>query len=344
MHRNDRILGILLLLHTSESVSAAAIAERFGVSTRTAYRDMDTLSQLGVPLYAERGRDGGFRLLEGYVMPPLMFSRNEAISLLVSLTLLDSLRAKPFPEELETATRKLLAAIPPRLRATLTEARHLIGFEATPPDIFHPEPETNEPAGADNEENQFLGDFFQAILDQRPVHLSYQSPYASQPRDVLLEPCGLFGDRDRWYLVGQTMGEAGYRLWRADRVRGLRPRSTPHPAPPRLFDVQTLLGRRWLQPAIHQWAREAPVKIRLTTRQAQRLQQDWYYRQAHYEHRAEDEVVMTFGEEDQAQVLALVRWLGPGAELLEPLAWRQVLQDELRQMTAAYSLAVISDP
>jgi predicted DNA-binding transcriptional regulator YafY len=77
----DRLLGILLILQSQRTTTAGALAHRFGVTTRTIYRDLDTLSALGVPLYGERGRKGGIRLLPGYFLPPLMLTREEAIAL-----------------------------------------------------------------------------------------------------------------------------------------------------------------------------------------------------------------------------------------------------------------------
>jgi predicted DNA-binding transcriptional regulator YafY len=112
MDRFQRVLGILLHLRSGKEVSAFDLAQRFGVSRRTIYRDMEMLSALGVPVYAERGHAGGFRLLEGYFLPPVMFSKGEAVSLLLSVTLLRSLRAKPFPADLVKAEKKLLAAMP----------------------------------------------------------------------------------------------------------------------------------------------------------------------------------------------------------------------------------------
>src|SRR5579859_7809866 len=140
MQRFDRILGILLFLRTKPSISAAELARHFAASTRTIYRDLETLSALGVPLYAERGRQGGVRLLPGYFLPPLMFTQQEAIALLFGLTLQKSLRVIPFPAESSMAERKLLAALPDSLRSLLAKAEHLVGFEETPADIFHPEP------------------------------------------------------------------------------------------------------------------------------------------------------------------------------------------------------------
>src|SRR5215467_12463781 len=111
MQRFNRILGILLFLRSGHLASASALARHFSLSTRTIYRDVEVLSALGVPLYAERGREGGFRLLEGYFLPPLMFTQGEAIALLVGLTLQRNLQATPFPTERELAERKLLAAL-----------------------------------------------------------------------------------------------------------------------------------------------------------------------------------------------------------------------------------------
>jgi predicted DNA-binding transcriptional regulator YafY len=85
-----------------------------------------------------------------------------------------------------------------------------------------------------------------------------------------------------------------------------------------------------------QWARSSPVRVRLSRAQAARLAEDWYFRFARFEEIAKDEVVMTYGENDPEKVFALVRWLGPGAELLEPVEWRARLGAELGAMAQAY--------
>src|SRR3954469_10782685 len=103
VNRLDRALGILLLLRSGAGISARELARRFEVSTRTIYRDIEALSALGVPVYAERGRGGGIRLLEGYFLPPVSFTQREALSLLLGVTLLGSLRGRPFAAEMETA-------------------------------------------------------------------------------------------------------------------------------------------------------------------------------------------------------------------------------------------------
>ena len=344
MQRFDRILGLLLFLRSKQSVSSAELARHFEVSVRTIYRDLETLSTLGVPLYAERGRQGGVRLLQGYFLPPLMFTQSEAIALLLGLTLQRSLRTVPFPTELEMAEKKLLAALPDALRSLLTKAEKLVGFEKTPNDIFHPEPASQEPPlsalpqeQAALHQSKTISTFFQAILDGNLVFMDYTSPYRTHTSEVLIEPLGLLWDRDRWYLVGkQVERKRPLGLWRADRVVQIKPRQ-PMVALQHEFDVREHLGRSWLKPAMEQWRHQAPVKIRLSGAQAERLQQDWYYRHAHFEQSAEGQMMMSFGEQNPTVVLELLRWLGPGAELIEPGVWREKMREELMQVLAYYN-------
>ncbi len=102
------------------------------------------------------------------------------------------------------------------------------------------------------------------------------------------------------------------------------------------FDVRGLLGRRWLRDAMDHWRQQTPVTIHLTRAQADRLRCDWYYHHAHFEQVDEETVVMTFGEDNRATVLELLRWLGPGAELLEPADWRRAMREDVRRMLASY--------
>jgi predicted DNA-binding transcriptional regulator YafY len=300
-------------------------------------------------VYAERGREGGFQLLEGYFLPPLMFTRGEAISLLLGLTLLRDLRAKPFPAEMALAEKKLLAALPDNLRSMLAQAEKMIGFEELPHDIFHPEPSAQERSAVDPVEEQghesaIISTFLQALLDRTLVLLHYHSPYRSTSHEYVAQPLGLFWDRDHWYLVGkQADQKRPSSIWRADRVLKIKAQLSRTAAARAEFDVRELLGRQWLQAAMAQWRRNAPVTIHLTVSQARHLQEDWYYRYACFEQITEDKVAMIFGESDRGVVMELLRWLGPDAELIEPRAWREVIRGELERMLVSYRVDAL-DP
>lgn len=335
MQRFERIIAILLYLRTSERISAQALADRLGVSRRTVYRDLDLLSGLGVPLYAERGRNGGIQLMPGYFLPPVTFTRDEAMSLVSGLALLGSLGALPFAADLDAARRKLLAAVPEDLRITLATAERVLGFETPPDDVFHPERALPARQHAGPPLPAILSRFAEAIFQRRAVHLRYRSPYREQASDIEATPLGMFWDRNRWYLAGVPVG-GDRALFRADRVQhiSLGNRVEPHPG----FDIRSLLGRGWLREAMADWAKESHiVQIAVTAEQRSRLAQDWYYGHMHYEETANGGAVLTFNDVDPDGVFALVRWLGPGAELLKPQHWRARLREQLLALATLYA-------
>lgn len=340
MNSLDRALGILLLLRGGRPVSAAELARRFEVSTRTIYRDIESLSCLGVPVDAEMGRRGGFCLREGFFLPPVTLGPEEAVSLLLGLILMRRLRVMPFPDEADYAERKLLAALPEDTRKLMERASRLIGFERVPSDLLHPErddPLARPRGDADAEEARVVGRFLRAILSRSRVRLRYRSPYrGGEEPDREVEPRGIVWDRDRWYLVGDVEIRPGEpRMWRSDRVVeiGNGPSMRPTQSD---FDVARLLDRKWLGKAMERWRTGSTVKVALRAEQAELLRRDWYYGQAAFDAMPDGRIAMSYAESDPELAAALVRWLGPGAELLEPSEWRPLVAKGLREMLDAH--------
>jgi hypothetical protein len=124
-------------------------------------------------------------------------------------------------------------------------------------------------------------------------------------------------------------------MWRSDRAVGARLGAALDADS--AFDLRQVLGRKWLRAAFAGWAVEAPVVLHLTHAQAERLRQDWYYGHAEYAELPDGKVRMGFGEDNPAVVLALLRWLGRGAVLIEPRAWRPLLRAELQTMLGEHA-------
>jgi predicted DNA-binding transcriptional regulator YafY len=337
MNRLDRTMGILLLLRGGRIVSATELSRRFEVSIRTVYRDIEVLSGLGVPIGADMGRTGGFSLREGYFLPPVTLGPEEATSLLLGLILMRRLRVMPFPKEADFAERKLLAAFPAETRAALERASRFMGFESVPADLLHPERDDptlglGPPPAV---ESEVVGAFLRALLGRSRITITYHSPNRAREEPREIEPLGLVWDRDRWYLVGRPGEGRQNRMWRADRVIEIGPgRSMP---PLRGdFDVATILDRRWLHSAMEEWRKESPVRIAMRPEQAGLLKRDWYYGAANFEEGEDGRVVMTYGEYGVELAAALIRWLGPGAELLEPREWRPLISEKLEALLAAH--------
>lgn len=112
MRRSERLFAIAEHLRARRTgVTAAALAERFGVTLRTIYRDLDSLRTAELPVVAERGRGGGYALERDYSMPPVNFNPREAAVLISAGRWLGEMRVLPFTRTLESAVDKVQAAL-----------------------------------------------------------------------------------------------------------------------------------------------------------------------------------------------------------------------------------------
>ena len=331
MNAIERALAILLLLSRRRLLPASDLARRFDVSIRTIYRDIDRLIALGIPVEAERGAEGGFRLSGEFLAPPIALNRTETTALLVALGLMRGLRATPLLRDLESAEAKLLAALPQAAREILAKGSRLIGIEQTPDDIFHGSPPVERLANQQLAVDLFL----EGILAQRRVEIVHRGSRGVDKRHEI-EPQGLLLDRNLWYLVGRSLAVDDTRMLRADRVISIevtgmafRPRAE--------FDIGSMLGRRWLEQAMRSWEKGGEgTRIRLSANAAERLRRDWFYRHAAFEGDGNGGMIMTLPDTEPGVILPLVRWLGSEAEILAPESLRDRLRGDLDAIRLAY--------
>jgi len=201
--RASRLLSILLLLQTRGRMTAQALADEFETSVRTIYRDIDHLSAAGVPVYADRGRSGGFQLLEGYRTRLTGLSPAEAETLFLS--------GLPGPaadlglgDAMAAAQLKLLAALPDEGRSGAAR----IGSR------FH-----LDPIGwyRNAEHTEVLPSLAEAVWTARRIKVRYESWAGVVDRE--LEPLGLTLKAGVWYVVAQAGGKP--RTYRVSNVQAL---------------------------------------------------------------------------------------------------------------------------
>jgi predicted DNA-binding transcriptional regulator YafY len=327
----ERALAILLLLSRRKLLSATELSRRFAVSVRTIYRDIDRLIALGIPVEAERGAEGGFRLAADFLAPPIALNRVETTALLVALTLVRGLKTTPLLPQLEAAEAKLLAALPQAARDILARGARIVGIERAPDDIFHGERPAEKPV----DQHAAVDLFLEGILTQRRVDLTHRNFYKQTERVHEVEPHGLLWDRDRWYLVGRSLAAGELRMWRADRVTSVVVTGMAF-RPLADFDIRSLLNRQWLEQAMRSWDREGEgTRIRMRPEAAETLRRDWFYRHATFTPDGDD-IVMALSDTDPATILPLVRWLGPGTEILAPATLRDRFCGELEAIRQVY--------
>ena len=198
--RASRLLSILLHLQSHGRSSARELAEASGVSIRTIYRDIDALSEAGVPVYGEPGPAGGYALVDGYRTRLTGLTPAEAGALFLS--------GIPGPAAelglgalLEAAELKVLAALPPGLRESATLSRERFLLDA--PGWFH---EADRPL--------HLPVVAAAVWEGRALRIWYRGRTGDGPRDV--QPLGLVLKGGAWYLVAAAGTEA--RTYRLSRI------------------------------------------------------------------------------------------------------------------------------
>ncbi|MGK5729265.1 helix-turn-helix transcriptional regulator [Streptomyces sp. URMC 124] len=211
--KSDRLLSILLLLQTRGRVPARELADRLEVSVRTVYRDVESLSAAGVPVYAERGRHGGIALLPGYRTDVTGLTADEARALFVLAT--GSTHADlGLDGALGSALRKVMAALP---------APHRPAAEATSRRILvDPVRWLGGPAAAPAVD---VGELHAAVFADRRLRLRYRHGGQEEARTYTVDPYGLVAKAGVWYLVADR--RARPRLFRADRMAALTVTADP---------------------------------------------------------------------------------------------------------------------
>lgn len=314
---------MVLLLQSRPSMTAAELARELEVSERTVTRDAQALSEAGVPVYADRGRAGGYRLIGGYRTRLTGLARGEAEALFLS-GVPGALREMGLEDAASAARLKVSAALLPSVRdASRTAAQR---FHLDAPSWFK-EPKTPEvlPAVAD------------AVWDDRRISARYWRGEGEVVRE--LEPYGLVLKAGVWYLCARVAGRGAYRVYRIDRFTAV---DTGEERFTR--DEEFDLPGFWEERA-EQFARSilrAEVVVRLSRDGARALPYTVDARSAREALEAADGpdgdgwVTVTLPVESEEVAHSQLAALGPEAEVLAPDSLRARFVTDAARLAALY--------
>ena len=223
-----RLITLLMLLQRHPNQKAADLARSLGVSVRSLHRYMVMLEDMGIPLYTERGRYGGFSLVRGYKMPPLVFSPEEAAALYLGTSLVSELWGRLYQEAAQGALAKLENVLPDEQRQEVTWARRTLVVTRL------------NRAGLDSQ-LPVLEELRCAIHEQRRVSLLYHAVGQAEPARRKVDPYALVHRQGWWYVVGFCHLRQALRSFRIDRIRELAV-LTELFAPPTDFNIQAYLA------------------------------------------------------------------------------------------------------
>lgn len=208
MNRIDRLTAILIQLQTRRMLPAREIAERFGISLRTVYRDIRALEDAGVPVGAEAGK--GYFLADGYHLPPVMFTPDEAGALLLGAKLIEKFSDRSINQHFSGALDKIKVVMGGADQDYLNRLDALVT-------VLKAVPDDRRSMAA----NMLI--HIQSVLARSQViHIDYLSGYKDEWTQRTVEPLGLCFYAGNWHLLAYCHLRREYRDFRVDRLKSLQ--------------------------------------------------------------------------------------------------------------------------
>jgi predicted DNA-binding transcriptional regulator YafY len=229
-HPTTRVLTVLELLQSHRQMSGPKLAERLEVDIRSVRRYITMLQELGIPIDAERGRYGTYRLRPGFKLPPLMFTEDEALAMTLGLLAARRLGLAVAAPAIEGALAKVDRVLPATLRERVQGVQETLVLDIVPPDTY-----VTLPGGS------MLFTFSTAAQQERRVWMRYRSGN-DEETERAIDPYGLVFHVGLWYAVGHCHLRQGLRVFRLDRVLQAELRDEVFTRPPN-FDSLGYLTR-----------------------------------------------------------------------------------------------------
>jgi len=212
-----RVLALLELLQTHGRMSGAELAPRLGVDRRTLRRYVGKLEDIGIPITAERGRAGGYALMPGFKLPPMMFTEDETLALSLGLLAARGLGLAEAAPAVASAQAKLERVMPDGLKRRVRAVDDTVKLDAV-----------RAIAPGDNQALVALTGAAQAC---RRVVLRYRDLHGEESVRRF-DPYGLALRHGRWYAAGWCHLRQALRTFRLDRIAGVEPLVEPFERPP----------------------------------------------------------------------------------------------------------------
>lgn len=206
MNRFDRLTAILIHLQSKKLVLAQEIADRFDVSLRTVYRDIHSLAQAGVPILGEKGL--GYSIMEGYRLPPIMFSEEEVVAFLMAEKILEQHSDLTNSLRYKSAMYKIKAVLRNAQKKVLEDLEDNIAVK-------------DKVSEHNNLINDTLPLLIKAVGEKQGLHIQYVTDAGIKEIDI--EPIGIFHENGTWNAISYTTAEKKYHPFRSERMLSVRP-------------------------------------------------------------------------------------------------------------------------
>lgn len=310
-----RLITLIFLLQNQPNQKASELAEKLGVSVRTLHRYFLDLNEMGIPVYSERGPYGGFSLVRGYKMPPLVFTLEEAVAIVLGTGMVEEMWGDLYRESALGALAKLENLLPEeQVREVAWARQSLVATGMNRADL-----KALTPA---------LEKLRRAIREHRSVCMNYQSSMVPHPSQRGLDPYALVHRWGWWYVVGYCHAHKEVRTFRVDRISEITLLDAAFNIPAE-FDLQAYLKNELqAQPQI-----KARLKVEASASHLITSNRSYW---ESIEEQADGSLIVTFAAPALEWAASTTLAYGPAVEVLEPPELRRMVAEWLKIATAKY--------
>ncbi|MCM0648063.1 YafY family transcriptional regulator [Clostridium swellfunianum] len=203
MSKTKLLFDLIMYVNNKRNFTAQEVAYEFNISVRTAHRYLLELSEMGVPLYTEPGRNGGYRILNNRMLSPVIFDEDEAFSIFFAFQSLKYYQSLPFDININSVSRKLYANLPNDSRRKVDQLGSVLSFWNNKRGISSP----------------FLIEIIEAAMDNQILHIQYISKSENTIKKIV--PIGVYAYNGFWYMPALDLHHNKIRLFRTDRILSL---------------------------------------------------------------------------------------------------------------------------
>jgi predicted DNA-binding transcriptional regulator YafY len=310
-----RLIHLIMLLQRRTNQKAGDLAKELGVSVRTLHRYIEMLDEMGIPVYSERGPQGGFSLVRGYKMPPLVLTPDEAVTVALGTGMVEELWGELYRETARSALAKLENILPDEQNQEVAWARRTL--IAT--DLHRSNLAALTPT---------LEVLRRSIREHIRVNMGYRSSNSPHPTQRELDPYALIHRWGWWYVIGYCHLRKAVRSFRVDRIESLEMTDLLFGSPED-FDVQAYLAQDWV----------APPQVQARMRFSADMAHLALYNRAYWESVEEEpdgSVIVSFSAPELYWAASTVMAYGPIVEALEPPELRVMLGEWARGTVDLY--------
>lgn len=323
MNRIDRLTAIIIYLQGRKYTPVDVLAERYGISERTVFRDIRALEEAGVPLGSEPGK--GYFIVKGYHLPPVMFSKSEATSLLAGERLMQRWNNSELGKSYQSALDKIRSTLP---------SEELQYFESLDEHISS-YPYDNDYDPIPNE--QIFTQLQNAIFNKEIVELLYSRPYSEEQTRRKVEPLGTLIMGRHWYLAAWCRLRDDYRMFRLDRIRKFTPTGIKLRQPPE----HTL--KSYYDEQLNQEQDLTEVVIRFDKEVARYVGDQKHWHGWAWEKPVGDTIEMTFLSASLEYMSRwLLRWVS-NVNIIEPASLKQRMLHLSEELVRHYQSIVLAE-